>query len=292
MSVTHRDDYAPIAFVFAGGGSLGAIEVGMLQALIEAGIGPDLVVGASVGAINAVYFAGEPNARGVAKLATIWRGIRRQDVFPVSGTRGALALLGHSRSLVDPSRLRRLLERNLRFGRLEQSVTPAHVVATDFVSGAERVLSTGSSVDALMASAAIPAIFPPIAIDGRELVDGGVANNTPLSAAVDLGARRLIVLPTGFSCDVAATPRGPLAVALHALNLLIARQVLIDVQRLRGEVEIHVVPPLCPLGRAAYDFSGTEELISRAERSTREWVKAGGLERSEIPFELGPHTHS
>jgi NTE family protein len=292
MRLSRHGDSVPIAFVLAGGGSLGAVEVGMLQALTEVGVAPDFVVGASVGAINAVYFAGDPSLRGVEKLAQIWRGIRRQDVFPVSGTRGALALLGHSASLVDPTSLRRLLERRLVHAQLEQCAIPAHVVATDFVSGAERVLSKGSSVEALMASAAIPAIFPPVTIDGHALVDGGVANNTPLSAAVDLGARRLIVLPTGFSCHLASAPNGPLATALHALNLLIARQVLVDVQRLRGSVEIHVVPPLCPLARAAYDFSGTDELISRGAQSTREWLKSGGLERSAIPLELGPHSHS
>ena len=285
-------DQAPLAFVFAGGGSLGAIEVGMLAALVGEGVSADLVVGASVGAINAVYYASEPSARGVERLGDIWRGIRRGDVFPLSGARGALALFGHSRSLVDPTNLRRLLERKLPLARLEQCLVPVHVVATDFASGAEVVLSKGSAVDALMASTAIPAVFPPVTLAGRVLVDGGVTNNTPLSAAVELGARRVIVLPTGFSCHLGTTPQAALAAALHTLNLLISKQVLSDVQRLRAEVEIHVVPPLCPLSRAAYDFSGTDDLIARAERATREWIKSGGLERSEIPLELGPHQHA
>ena len=284
-------DHAQLAFVFAGGGSLGAIEVGMLAALVRTGVAPDLVVGASVGAINAVYFAGDPSARGVERLADVWRGIRREDVFPLSGTRGALALLGHASSLVDPTRLRRLLERKLPLAQLDQCLLPAHVIATDFASGAEVVLSKGSAVDALMASTAIPAVFPAARVDGRDLVDGGVANNTPLSAAVELGARRVIVLPTGFSCQLGSAPHSPLAAALHTLNLLISKQVLTDVQRLRADVEIHVAPPLCPLSRAAYDFSGTDELMARAERSTRDWIESGGLERSELPLELGPHRH-
>ena len=281
----------PLAFVFAGGGSLGAIEVGMLAALVRAGVRPDFVVGASVGAINAVYFAGEPDEQGVARLAEIWRGIRRGDVFPLSGTRGALALLGHTGSFVDAASLRRLLERNLRFAQLEHTQIPAHVVATDFRSGAEVVLSEGSAVEALLASAAIPAVFPPVHRDGRVLVDGGVANNTPLSAAVELGARRILVLPTGFSCQLGAAPQAPLAAALHALNLLISKQLLADIQRLREEVEVRVVPPLCPLTRAAYDFSGSEELIARADRETARWIDSGGLERSDPPLALAPHRH-
>ncbi len=167
------------AFVLAGGGSLGAVEVGMLQALVEAGIAPDLVVGASVGAVNGVYFAAVPDAGGVARLAAIWRRIGRGDVFPVSVTRSIRALLGGSNSLVSPNGLRGLLEEHLPCGALEHTAVPVHVVATDFVSDEEVVPSRGSAVEAVLASAAIPAVFPPVARDGRQLVDGGVANNTP-----------------------------------------------------------------------------------------------------------------
>ncbi len=279
------------AFVLAGGGSLGAVEVGMLQALVEAGIAPDLVVGASVGAINGVHFAAVPDAEGVARLAEIWRRIGRGDVFPVSVTRSIRALLGGSSSLVSPNGLRRLLEQHLPCDALEDVAVPVHVVATDFVSGAEVVLSRGPAVEAVLASAAIPAVFPPVALEGRHLVDGGIANNTPVTTAARLGAGRIIVLPTGLSCHADPVPRSAIGVALHALNLLIARQLVSDVQRLRGEVEIRVVPPLCPLARSAYDFSGTDELIERAAKSTRGWLEQGGLEHGGIPAELSPHAH-
>jgi len=279
------------AFVLAGGGSLGAVEVGMLRALVEAGIVPDLVVGASVGAINGVHFAAVPDADGVDQLAGIWRRIGRGDVFPMSVTRSMRALLGGSNSLVSPNGLRRLLEEHLPCRALEATSVPVHVVATDFVSGAEVVISQGSAVDAVLASTAIPAVFPPVAQGGRALVDGGIANNTPVTTAVRLGARRIIVLPTGFSCHADPVPRSAIGGALHALNLLIAHQLVSDVQRLRGEVSLHVIPPLCPLTRSAYDFSGTDELIERAAKSTRSWLKQGGHEDGAIPAELLSHTH-
>ena len=106
------------AFVFAGGGSLGAVQVGMLRELIHAGVSADLVVGSSVGAMNAAYFAGAPSAAGVDKLEKVWRGLRRHDVFPVT-FRSVLGFMGGADNLIDPSNLRRLIEHNIPFLNLE-----------------------------------------------------------------------------------------------------------------------------------------------------------------------------
>lgn len=289
--VTKYNSHVTTAFVLAGGGSLGAVEVGMLQALVEADIAPDLVVGASVGAINGVHFAASPNADGVADLADIWRRIGRGNVFPLSVTRSIRALLGGGTSLVSPKELRSLLEENLPCKALEDTAIPVHVVASDFVSGEERVLSRGSAVEAILASSAIPAVFPPVRLGDTYLVDGGIANNTPVTVAVHLGAARVIVLPTGFSCRGEPNPRNAIGVALHSLNLLIARQLVNDLERLRGDLEVHVIPPLCPMGRSAYDFSGTDELIESAAKSTRSWLEQGGLDDDGIPGELRAHSH-
>lgn len=281
----------PTAFVFAGGGSLGAVEVGMLRALVEAEVRPELVVGSSVGALNGAFFAGAPDAEGVAALEEIWCGIRRRDVFPMGAVRGLLGFLGHGRSLLSAGPLRELLERALRYQKLEEALLPCHVVATDLMRGEEVVISEGPAVPALMASSAIPAVFPPVEHNGRHLVDGGIASNTPIGAALALGAKRVVVLPTGFSCRAERPARAALGVALQALNLMIARQLSVDVEQLRRQVVLRVVPPLCPLDRHAYDFSGTRELIDRATRSTRAWLSEGGLERDEIPGSLPPHAH-
>lgn len=187
------------AFVLAGGGSLGAVEAGMLLALVERGIAPDLVVGASVGAINGAFFASRPDHAGLESLVAIWRGLRRSDVFPLGMVGGFLGFIGKRPHLVAPDRLRALLERHLPVPRLEESKVPCHVVATDVLSGGEICISSGPSVEAVLASAAIPAVFPPVQVGDRQLLDGLLASNTPLPAALGLGAERLIVLPTGFS---------------------------------------------------------------------------------------------
>ncbi len=279
------------AFVFAGGGSLGAVEVGMLQALVERGAPPDFVVGASVGALNAAYYAGRPDVEGVESLAAIWRGLRNADVFPWSSLHSMLGFIGRRRSLVDPTPLRSLLARVLPYERLEDARVPVRIVATNVLDGTEVALSSGPAVEALLASAAIPGVFPPVELDAKHLFDGGISSNTPLSTAVELGAKRIVVLPTGFSCSLEKPPHGAVAMVLHALTLLIARQLVIDVVRWRERAEIVVVPPLCPVESSPYDFSFSETLIRRAAASTHTWLATGGLERTELPHELTPHDH-
>lgn len=276
------------AFVFAGGGSFGAIQVGMLRGLVAYGLRPDFVVGSSVGAINSAYFAGDPTAAGVARLENIWTGLKRRDVFPV--TLGHIAgFFSRTASLVDPNGLRQLIERHLSYRELDKAVIPVHIVATELMSGASVLLSSGSAVDAILASCAIPAVFPPILVDQRYLIDGAIASNTPIMTAVDLGATRLIVLPTGYACALAAPPTSVIANALHALNMLIAHQLIRDMEKLAGQVAVMTVPPLCPLAVSPYDFSRANELIERAAENTHRWLESGGMAHQGIPGALRPH---
>jgi NTE family protein len=277
------------AFVFAGGGSLGAVEVGMLKALVTRGVHADFVVGASVGAINAAYFAGDPRVAGVARLEALWRGIRRRDVFPMAPFTNLLGLVAWRDYLVNPEALKDLLVRHLPYRHLEEAQIPCHVVATNALGGGEVRFSSGLAAERLLASTAVPGIFPPVRIAGQYLLDGGIANNTPISAAVELGATRLIVLPTGFSCALDRLPPGALAVALHALNLLIARQLVRDAEQFSSAAELVIVPPLCPTAASAYDFSITGTLIDRAADATTRWLDRNGLQAKDIPGALRPH---
>lgn len=279
------------AFVLAGGGSLGAVQVGMLKALARARIVPDFVVGASVGAINGAYFAAEPDDKGVARLERVWRRLHRADIFPLSPIHSLLAVFGRRDHLVTPAYLRSLVESELPCQKLEDARIPCHVVATDVLDGSEVALTTGSVTTALLASAAIPAVFPPVSINGRHLMDGAVANYTPISTAIKLGATRIVVLSTGISCALSAPPRGAVAFALHALNLLVMRQLVNDIERFSERAELIVVPPLCPVAISAYDFTQTADLIHRAEATTRLWLKKNGLHGRGTPEELLPHEH-
>ena len=283
---------ARTAFVFAGGGSLGAVQVGMLHALAEHSLRPDFVVGASAGAINAAYFAANPTPGGVAALDRLWCGLTRRQVMPMR-VRDLLRIATRRAYVVDPSALRRLLERHLPYGLLERATIPLHVVATDMVLGVEHLLSAGSVVDAVMASAAIPGVFPPVRIGDRDLIDGGVSNNTPISTALALGATRVFVLPTGFSCALRSVPKSAVGRALHALSLLVTRQLVNDIERFGASVALHVVPPLCPVDSSPYDYSASASLISRARETTREWIRSGGLDRPHgVPHQMTEHSHA
>ncbi len=143
------------AFVLAGGGSFGAVQVGMLRALLAAGVVPDLVVGSSVGAINGAYLAGAPTLEGVARLEAIWCGLRRRDVFPVTWL-SITALLACRDFVVEPDGLRQLLEQHLPYQQLEGATVPICLVATDMRGGQAMRLSAASAVEAVLASCAIP----------------------------------------------------------------------------------------------------------------------------------------
>jgi NTE family protein len=152
---------------------------------------------------------------------------------------------------------------------------PLHIVTTDVMSGEEVLLSAGDSASAVLASAAIPAVFPPIERAGRVLMDGGVANNAGVSHAIELGAHRVVVLPAGFSCALLTPPTTPLAAAMHALTLLIEQRLIVEVAHLAARADIIVLPPLCPLSVSPVDFRSGAELMSRAQDATGEWLDAG-----------------
>ena len=278
------------ALVFAGGGSHGAVQVGMLREIVAAGERVDFVVGASAGAINAAWFSRDPTLAGVEALAAMWRAVRRADIMPLT-LRSLVQLARRADSVFDGRALRALFDRHLGDYGFADARKPLHIVATDALSGHEVILSTGKVADALMASTAIPGVFPGVRIGDRDLVDGGVANNTPISTAIHLGARRILVLPTGHACALSQRPRGAASSAMNALNLLVARQLVVDIQRYAGEAEIIVAPSLCPLGISSYDYSRCAELIDRATEQTRAWIGEGGLARCETAQSTHIHLH-
>jgi NTE family protein len=262
----------------------------MLLGLGDAGITPDLIVGTSVGALNGGWIASRPDGAGVGALADVWRSLSRNDLFPTRPILGFLGFLGRRPNLVPDNGLRRLLADHLEFSRLEDAPIPLHVVATDVLSGQDVLLSSGDAVEAIAASAAIPAVFPPVNINGRYLIDGGVVNNTPLSHAIALGADLVWVLPTGYSCALSEPPRGALAMALHALNLAVNQRLAVDVTRFEEAVDLRVIPQPCPIGISPADFSHSAELIERSHATTRKWLAAPHPVTGQATV-LAPHRH-
>jgi NTE family protein len=278
------------AFVLSGGASLGAIHAGMLLGLAEKGITPDLIVGTSVGAVNGAWLASRSDESGLRGLADLWRSLSRSDIFPTHPIAGVQGLLGRRPHLVPNSGLRRVITDNLEFTRLEDAPIPFHVVATDVISGTDVLLSSGDAVDAITASAAIPGVFPPVTIDGRALMDGGVVNNTPLSHAVALGADQVWVLPTGYSCALPTAPQSALTMALHAVTLAVNHRLAVDIERFEPAIDLHVIRPLCPVAISGTDFSQAARLIERSHAATREWLEACPPTTGQAQL-LAPHRH-
>ena len=266
-------DHVRTAFVLSGGSSLGAIQVGMLQALMEADVQPDFLIGTSVGAVNAAWLAGQPDLEGALKLASIWSGLRRQDIFPINPWAGAMGIFGRNNHVISNAGLRSVLEKNLPYKRLEEAKVPVHVITTDLKNGKAVVLSSGPAVPALLASTAIPGVFPPVTIGRRDLVDGGVANHTPIAAAIELGARRVVVLPIGYPW-VRNQPSNALGMALHALARFVEQRLEAEAYAYRDSAEIVVLPTVDALAVSPADFSRTQDLIKLAYRSSRRHLAA------------------
>ena len=278
------------AFVLAGGGSLGAVQAGMLAELVGADIRPDIVVGVSAGAINGAFLAHDPSLATIDRIAELWRSVTTREALGLSW-RSVFSIFGARGHLANARGLRSILERELPYRSIEDAAIALHIVAADESNGTEVLLSRGNLIDAVLASTAIPGVFAPVVISGRTLVDGAIVSATPIAAAVRLGATRIFVLPCGFTCVGKAVPRHALGRAMHAITLLGAHQLRQDFERFAQTVSLRLVPPLCPLQQSAYDYSRGAWLIEAARESTRRWIDRGGLDSDQYPPELIVHSH-
>jgi NTE family protein len=272
---TRRRRSAPrprTAFVLSGGASLGALQVGMLRALYERSVAPDLLVATSAGALNAAFVASRPQTVDTTReLARIWHGLQRDDVFPISPWKLLGGLLGKRDHVVSADALRKLVGQYLAFDDLADAPIPLHLVAFDLDCGDEVLLSEGPALDAIAATAAVPGVLPPVRVGDRRLIDGGVVNNTPISHAVQLGAERIYVLPTLDPSPVpVSSPRGALGAAMGGLGLLVGKRLEDDIARYAGEAELIVLSAPNPLEVQPTDFAHASRLIRDALASARE----------------------
>ena len=217
--------------------------------------------------------------------------LRRSDIFPVDIRRVVRAAVGLGGAMSSAHRLARLVHAHAGVDDIEHTDLPLHLLATDLLSGKGVVISEGSLVAGVLASAAIPGIFPPVRKDGRLLVDGVVAGQSGVAQAVALGATAIYVLPTGAACALPEPPRSAIGIALHALTTLIERRLATEMAAYAGAATIRVLPPLCPLAVSAADFGHAAELIARAHRTSLEWISSGGIDLPAPERFLGLHHH-
>ncbi|MBI3629495.1 MAG: patatin-like phospholipase family protein [Candidatus Rokubacteria bacterium] len=243
------------ALILCGGGSRGAVEVGLYRALVELGIRFDLIVGASVGAINGAAIAG---GMSPGDLAAMWRALRARDVFRVN--RRLLTRLLWADSLYDHRPLRRFLEPRLPARTFAALKTPLIVTATNFETGEPVTLRQGDLIEAIMASVALPGLFPPQRIGGVQVVDGGLTANVPIEVAVAHGADRVIFTLCGCCERLTGTARGLFGIFARALSIAIDRKYLADLEHFGPRLTVvKIGPPIANV--PLLDFSHTADLI-------------------------------
>jgi NTE family protein len=259
-----RDRRPRTAFVLSGGGNQGVSQVGMLRALIERGIVPDVVVGTSAGALNGAAIAYAPNLTGVARLDAVWASLTAAEIFPGGRLSRAWNVVRRGTHLFGHEGLRALIERATPARTFADLALPLRVVATDLDTGEEVVLASGPLAPALLASAALPGVFPIVHHGGRRLVDGGVVNSVPLWHALSGPVDRVYVL------NVSAGPadrveRSPLDVVMTSFSHARGQRFELELRHAPAAVEIVVLPrPRDP--RDLFDFSGARELADEAYR--------------------------
>ncbi len=272
------------AFVLGGGGVLGAAEVGMLQALFEHDVRPDLIVGTSVGAINGALVAADPGPGAVDRLRALWEELASQQIFTGS-VLARLGTLARTRTHLHPREpLRALLQANLPVQTFAELRVPFECVAASIERAAEHWFTDGALVDAVLASCAVPGLLPPVELDGEHYLDGGLVHSIPVGRAVALGADTVYVLHVGRIDRPLRPPTRPWEVALVAFEIARRHRFAADLAALPSGVTVHVLPSGDPAPPGAAnlryrDFSGVQARIDQAYRAARTRLDRIGASR-------------
>jgi NTE family protein len=269
-----------MAFALSGGGNLGPMQAGTVLALVEAGIQPDLLIGTSVGALNAAFLCTRPGLTGARKLMAASSALRRREAFRFDLLTVLAGFFGVRDNLISAHHLRGLIRRWVQIERIEQAAIPLAMTATDALTGEPVILSSGDIGDALAASSAIPGLLPPVQIDGRWLIDGSLSANRPVLQAQALGADDVYVITTDTAARI-RPPRGAVAMAMNSVSLVtsrVAQEQLAAAMRHATDTggRVVVVPSPEPPAPGPFDFRRGAALAEAAYRRTVAWLQEEG----------------
>ncbi len=260
------------AFVFSGGGNLGAVQVGMMRALVEAGITPDVIVGCSVGAINGAAFAADPGVRGLLRLERIWNRLADgdPDLMPSRLLPLAAQVARRGEAVHDQAILASLISEELPVRTFEELAIGFACVATDLDDAEEWWFDSGPLLPALLASSALPAVYPPVEIDGRRYIDGGVVREAPVAQAVAMGARRVYLLHVGHLSEARSrSVDRPIDAALRAYWLARYRRFEDELESLDDHSVTLIRLPAGEIPDLRFDdFSEGRTLVARAHEAS------------------------
>lgn len=271
------------AFVLGGGGRWGAVEVGMIRALAEADIKPDLILGTSIGAFNGAVIAGHPGQEGVERLTGFWREAIGASLFKNSVFDRLRRVATLKPSLHDTIQLRRAIEHAIDpNARIEDLHVRFQCVAASIEKAAEHWFDRGPLVDAVLASSAVPFIFTPVEIDGEHFYDGGLVDSVPLGRAVQLGADVIYVLQVGRIESPLRPPRRLHEAALVPFEIARRHRFMTALNTLPDRVEVHLLPTGDPIAwddrrqLKWQDTGGIEDRMEAAYRATSDYLSEQG----------------
>lgn len=276
---------AKTAFVLGGGGVLGAHEVGMLEALFEARIRPDQIIGTSIGAVNGAVVAADPTLDSVRRLTEVWTSISRAEVFGGSVTARLKTIVTSKTHLFDNQRLREILSESLPVERIEDLEVPFECVAASVERASAHYFHSGPIVDAVLASSAVPGLLPPVEIGGEHFLDGGLVASIPLDRAVEHGATEIYVLQVGRVEEPLEAPKRPWEVAMIAFEISRRHRFVEALAAVPDEVSVHVLPTGEPKRfndlRQYRDAAGTQvsDRIGASYRASKAYLTEHGLVR-------------
>jgi len=273
------------AFAISGGGARGAAQVGMLHALIERDIVPDLIVGVSIGAWNGAWLAHRPDLEWVKRLEEVWRQVTRRTLDMV-WWRAARNMVRRKPSLYEGDGLSRFVARHLQVHNFEDLAVPLHTVAIDLTMGTKAVFSHGPLGPAVLASSAIPGVFPPVVIGGHQHVDGGLVDPTGLDTAIELGARRVYVLDSGYAGRLPATLGSMNAIVDHTFQIAAQHRTRWTIKQMGRSVEIIHLRPDAGFLRHSMDFGATDFYLNEGYRYAAQVLD--GRRRRRGSVELAP----
>ncbi|MDQ3955231.1 MAG: patatin-like phospholipase family protein [Actinomycetota bacterium] len=277
-----------VAFVFSGGGPLGALQVGAIRALFEQGITPDLTVGTSVGAMNATFTSFNPTSEGAESLVRIWSSLNDTDLFPGGRFKASWArFLVRGNKVFDNVGLKKMIETRLGDVHFEDAQIPLGIVATDLDSGDEKIFTSGRILPPLLASAAMPGVYPPVEIDGHVYVDGGVANNVPIAPAITLGARTVYVMDSTSHTHQKRPLNRPIDYLLHAFTLARAQRLQIEQKMFSEKVKVVMLPtPKLDFFVPFASMEFTDKLITMGYETVRGFL--AGTTPTPVEAEVQP----
>jgi NTE family protein len=268
------------AFVLGGGGLLGAVEVGMLRALFEADIRPDLILGTSVGALNGALVAAHPGPDVIQRLVALWQGAAEgREVYGDGAVRQVTRAVRTGTHLHSSRPLRERLHQELGDLSFAELAVPFQCCAASIERAAEHWFTQGRVVDAVVASAAVPGLLRPAVVDGEHYLDGGIVNSVPVGRAVECGATRIFVLQVGRVDQPLTPPRKPWEVARVSFEIARRHRFHREMAALPDHVTAHVLPTGAPVsGRAdsllAYrDFSAVMRRIDTAYDASSAYLR-------------------